>query len=79
MYINTFFFWKSRSVLEKSSKKEHHLKNFNQTMMLKKLKVLRNISSKPNSLFQLPNLTQSLVECTRVHPLSQEKKQSFHI
>ena len=55
-------------------------------MMLKKLKVLRNIFSKPNSLFQLPNLTQSLVECTRVHPLSQKKKkkkkrkkQSFHI
>ena len=43
-------------------------------MMLKKLKVLRNIFSKPNSLFQLPNLTQSLVECTRVHPLSQKKK-----
>lgn len=43
-------------------------------MMLKKLKVLRNIFSKPNSLFQLTNLTQSLVECTRVHPLSQKKK-----
>ena len=43
-------------------------------MMLKKLKVLRNIFSKPNLLFQLPNLTESLVECTRVHPLSQKKK-----
>ena len=44
-------------------------------MMLKKLKVLRSIFSKPNSLFQLPNLTKSLVECTRVHPLSQKKKE----